>query len=709
MFGKGKNSTSLSSKLLKPLEPETVQRIASTAIDAAVEHNEGDLHTEREKADRYYRGQTDLDVTDGRSQIVVSKVRDAVKSVLPSLARIFTQTDMIGEFWSDDEEDQVICTQATKYVNNIFSKYGGYVALIESCTDSLKAKIGVMEVHAEKIDVPVHTVYTAPPPVTEDEMQTFPGVPTETNGEETVVTKLRKKVKWTLCAIPPEEFFINSNATSVDEAYICGRRMNKTVSELVAMGFDFNEVHKLDAFSESAEDVERKDGESVDVDDHDTEGMDPSAKVVGFTVAYLRVDADGDGIAELRRLALGGTKYELLADEPANFAPYAIFKSELQPHVLQPICLAEDVIQDQDSQTAVLRSIIDNVALVNSPRTEVNELMVNLEDVQNGEIGAIIRVRQMGQINELATPFVAGQTLPVLEYLNGVSEQRSGITRMSQGLDPDALQSTTKVAAQASVAGSDARIEMMARNLAETGVTAMLMCILKTAIYVIKDKQSISLPDGFYQVDPTMWHDQLNVKANVGLGSGRIEEKRQTLSTVLPLQQAIMEKFGYANTICGWKEVRETLKTYLRLSGIQDYQKYFPFVPPEQIKMLDQQAQQQNMQAQQQQQAAQIEQQKLMTEMVRAEQQKSELKYQSDMASIQQKHASEIQKLQAQLREAMVKAKYDATELMMKDDLERDKALLNFTIDAAKAKLAAVEVAQAEKEIKNTRETTNVN
>jgi hypothetical protein len=706
MFGSAKKGKTYPE--LKPLDAGQVQRIVQLAVEKAVEDNQGTLKTEREKADKYYQGQTDLETTEGRSQIVVSKVRDAVKSVLPSMARIFTQTDVIGEFWSDDEEDQIVCTQATKYANNIFSKYGGYVALIESITDSLKAKIGVMEVYAEKIDVPVHTVYTMPPPAPGAELP-LPGVATETNGQETVVTKLRKKVKWTLCCIPPEEFFISANATSVDDAYVCGRQTNKTVSELVAMGFDFDEVKDLDNFDVDSEDEERVDGNTVSVDDHDTGNLDPSAKVVGYTVAYLRVDADGDGVAELRRLVLGGSNYKVLADEPANFAPYAIFKAELQPHVLQPICLAEDTIQDQDSQTAILRSIIDNVALVNSPRTEVNETMVNLDDVQNGEIGAIIRVRQMGQINELATPFVAGQTLPVLEYLNGVSEQRSGITRMSQGLDPDALQSTTKVAAQAAVSGSDARIEMMARNIAETGVTNMLMCILKTAIYIIKDKQSISLPDGFYQVDPTMWHDQLNIKPNVGLGSGRIEEKRQTLAQVLPLQQLIMDKFGYANPVCGWTQVRETLKDMLRLSGIHDYSKYFPFVPPEKIAELDKQAQEANMKAQQEQQAAAMEQQKLMTSMVEIEKQKSELKYQADMSKIQQKHMSDMQKLQAQLAELQTKLKYNAVELAMKDDLERDKALLDFTIDAAKVKLDAQEIEQAKKEIEETRVTTNVN
>lgn len=710
MFGKN-DPVSETYPQLRALKPEDVQQIAFSAIEAAIDYTARQLQGEREKADRYYRGETDIPATPGRSQIVVSKVRDTVKSVIPSLARVFTQTDDIGEFWSDYEEDQLICSQATKYCNNVYGKYGGYTALIEAMTDSLKAKIGVMEVYAEKVDVPVHTVYTMPPPTDNNVIPMMQGQPTESDGKETVITKLRKKVKWSLVAIPPEEFFINSNAICVDDAYVCGRRENKTVSEMVSAGFDFDKVKDLDNYSYNAENTERHGDNFTDIDDHDTGSIDPSARVIGITTAFIRIDADGDGIAELRRLVLGGTGYELLADEPANFAPYAIFKSDLQPHVLHPICLAEDTIQDQDAQTAIMRGIIDNVALVNSPRTEANETMVNLEDLMNGQIGSIVRVRQMGQINELTTPFVAGQTLPVLEYLNTITEQRTGVTRMSQGIDPDALQSTTHVAAQAAVQGSDARVEMMARNLAETGVTSMMMCILKTAIYIIKDKQSISLPDGFYQVDPTMWHDQLNIRSNVGLGSGQIDEKKQTLAQLLPMQMQIMEKFGYSNTVCGWAQVRESLKTILRLSGIRDYDKYFPFIPPDQIKAFDQQAQQQSQQAQQAQQSmqqqalqAQVDSQKAMVQMVQVEAQKAQLKYQTDMAETNRKYQGQIQDLRMQLATVTAKTQVDKTQMVMKDDLERDKALLDFTVNVAKVQATKQQLdasleAQAAKDI----------
>jgi hypothetical protein len=418
----------------------------------------------------------------------------------------------------------------------------------------------------------------------------------------------------------------------------------------------------------------------------------------------LRVDADGDGIAELRKLRLGGENYKLLSSEPVNYAPFAVFKAEIQPHVFYPICLAEDLVQDQDAQSALLRSIIDNAALTNSPRTEVDESIVNLDDVKNGEIGAIVRVRRIGGINELATPFVAGQTLPVLQYLNEVSEARSGIVKLSQGLDADALQSTTKIAAAAAISAADARIEMMARNIGETGVTAMFNCILRTAIYEANEPQSIATPDGFKTVEPSAWHTFISVRANVGLGSGRIDEKKMTLQAIMPIQQAILEKLGTSNPIAGWQQVRETIKTMFRLSGIHDYSKYFPYVDPDTLKKMDDAQKQAAEAANKEKQAAQQMQQSAMMELIKVENKKVEANYQAKMQEMQQRHMSDIERLKSEIMRMMTDNRTQLTDIYLRDDRERDKNDMTFAIDVAKVGLDEQKVKQTEQKIQADRE-----
>lgn len=681
---------------LKKLTAKEVEQVARTFVEDCVDFRDSELSAHREKTDKYYRGETDLPTPEGRSKVVVSKVRDGVRSVVPSLARIFTQTDKVGEFYSDNEEDQIICRDATMYCNNVFWKYGGYKALIEAATDALKAKVGVMKVGLEERQYVTHLNYKANALLAG---QVDLDNVTEANDEEVVQTVKSKRMIWSFNPLPPEEFLIHPSATCIEYAISCCHQREETISNLIEMGYLYEQLKDIpSSTSLNVEDKERKQ-QYREKDEGTSPNLDPSARLILFSESYCRIDADGDGIAELRRVCLGGDGYTLLSDEPVNYAPFAEFQAEIAPHVFYPICLAEDLIQDQDAQTAILRSIIDNAAFTNNPRTVINERFVNLDDAKNGKIGAIIRAREMGMIEELTTPFVAGQTLPVLQYLQEVSEQRSGITKLSQGTDADALQSTTKIAAQAAVANADARIEMMARNIAETGVKSLFRCILKAAIYSIKDPQSIQLPEGFKSINPQMWHQYLSIKVNVGLGSGRIDEKKAVLMSLLPIQQMIIEKMGPANPMCNWNNARETIKTLLRLNGIQDYQTYFPFVPPEQLQKIDQDQKAASQEMQQKIQEAQKAQNDAMLELVKVESKKAELKYQGDMQKMQADFQARMVEMQAKMAALETKGHVDVAKTMLEDDRVRDKNDMDFAIGAAKVDLEEKKIKATEAKV----------
>jgi hypothetical protein len=394
-----------------------------------------------------------------------------------------------------------------------------------------------------------------------------------------------------------------------------------------------------------------------------------------------------------------------------------VFTAELQPHVFHPICLAEDLIQDQDAQTAMLRSIIDNAALVNSPRTEANESKVNLNDLKNGKIGSIVRVKEMGQINELITPATMSQTLPVLQHLQEVSEKRTGITKLSQGADPDALQSTTKVAAAAAVSASDARIEMMARNIGETGVKSLFNTIMKVAINELEDRQFVKTQYGYAVVNPSTWEDDMTVKVNVGLGTGRIDEKKMTLQGLIQFQTMLIEKAGPANPLCNWDNLRNSWATLLHLSGIHNTVDFLPYAPPPVVQQLDQQQKQMSqessqlqIQAGQAQLQIQKQQADAMQQMVQVEARKAELRHQEQLMKMQQKYESEVQSLRAELMQQQLDQVQDLRKAIMQVEQRRDEAMLKFFSDMAKlgvdreqmeiaAEAAAAEADKQNKEI----------
>lgn len=735
----------------KKLSDEDVQSYVQAVLDDAADFMVSTLQGPRELADAYYQGGTTLPFTTGRSQVIVDCVRSGVSSVLPSIARIFTQTDKLVEFWTDEPQEEKGCKEATTFCNHVYDKHDGYSALISMATDALKARIGVVKVWVEKKQVPRHSYmeannapFTASIEGEQPDAMSPPGVPaeligmlggpqgmppgmpqmgqamppapgpsqgmedpedmlegdgtspqlTEADENTNIYTDLVEKTIWHLDPVPPEEFLIDADAVSIYDAQVVAHRRTLTIGDMVGLGFEYEDVAPLasDGDDNGTMKIERNERRDYTVESSDAaQTIDPLSRPILVTEAYVWLDVDHDGVPELRRLICGGSRYEILTNEPVNYIPFAVGKCTIQPHVFAPISLAEDLIQDQDAQTAMLRSIIDNAALVNSPRTEVNERKVNLSDVKNGEIGAVIRVTEMGQINELTTPSTAAQTLPVLQYLQEVSEKRTGITKLSQGADADALQSTTKVAAAATVSASDARIEMMARNLGETGVKALFNTIMKVATYELDGPQTIKEAYGYTTVNPSAWADDMSIKVNVGLGSGRIDEKKMILQGLIQFQTAVLEKGGPNNPLCNWDNLRNSWAAMLRLSGIHNTSDYLPYVPKPVVAQVDQQQKQASQQSSdmqiqgaQQQLAIQKQQADAMQSMVQVEAQKASLKHQEQMASLQQKYESQLQQLQQELVKQQQTHMSDLRATIMEVNQKRDAAMLKFIADMTK-------------------------
>lgn len=686
---------------LRPLSAETLHKIVQMEILDASDFISSDLAIMRMNADKYYQGETSVPHEEGRSAVIITAVRDGVNAVLPSIARIFTQNDVVAEFYSDDEEDQEICRQATLYVNSVYHKFGGYQCIIHGTTDALKAKVGVVKVQLEKQPIGGHTISDE---LTQDELDE---VDKDENSELTeisepisdpltgeqrwnaVVRRQSYKNVWHLDPVPPEEFIISRGATTIESARLVGTLQTMRVYEAVAMGLDPDELFQhagstFDGGTASSEDQERKKyydgsktlGATVLPDDW-------MSQDVTIGDIYLRIDADGDGYAELRRIITAGSNFDILFDEPTYCVPLAAFKDVLQPHMFFPISMAEDLMQDQDAQTALFRSILDNAALTNSPQRAINENMANLEDAKNGEIGAIIRTKGPNAIEELTVPFMAGTTLPVLEYMGRVSEQRTGITKLSQGLNPDALQSTTKIAANAAIAAADARLEMKVRNIGETGIKDLFLIIMKIAMTELKGEQSVrTADDKFEDVYPDLWHDHVSVRLGVGLGNGRIEEKSQAIDQIIPIQTQIMMTLGMANPICGWVELRNTLKKKLALAGYKNVGEFFKAVPPEMLQKID---------ADQAAKAAAANQGPPAPDLVGAEKIKTAGQIQINREKLQQQgtiKAAEItQKGEIEGKQLEVNNSTDVLIEMMKDDRERDAQEQDYAVAAKKVEL----------------------
>jgi len=655
---------------LKKLTEDDIKSIAADAVDNAEDFVNSELVDDRLKAQRYYDGKVDIGEEEGRSRVVSTKIRDKIRAIKPSLMRVFLSTDKPVEFAPTGREDAQFAEQATKYVNYKFNTLGGYSVLSDVFADSLLKKCGVVKCYwniekesetFDHQDLPDEefSLIVNDPRVEVIKHEEIIEMDVDDMGVEYQRTMHNVKVSVTeeygdLCieSLPPEEFFISSEATNLDDAYAVVHKREMRVGDLVAMGYDFDVVSELTGNdTDNFSDEERFERQNFSLDD-DEQPLDPTMRKVVVSEVYMKIDVDGTGVPVMHKILLGGGSDELLDYEPWGDLPFAVFQHDPEPHTWVGNSLADILFSEQDAATAMLRGVLDNVALTNNPRTEIVEGMVNVDDFLNNEIGGVVRTKAGGSVTPLTVPFVAGQTLSAVEYFDAQIDQKTGVSAASSGLDPNALQNTTATAVNATVQGAASQIEVMARNLAEGGVTQLFKLMLKLTIENCDKAEMMAVGGNDYMpVDPRSWNKEMDVTVNVGLGTGREGERLAALQQALDMQVQIFTNYGVGNGLVGMTEIRNTLADMLAMGGLRNVNRYFRPMDAETEMMLQQQAQAQQGQEPMDQAAAYLQ----------AEQMKAQSKAQTDMAKLQ----------------------IDAQKALAQDDRERDQMDQDLLVKAA--------------------------
>lgn len=585
------------------MSEEDLQGVISAEIYDAISFIDDDIGGNRALATEYYYGAPFGDEEDGRSQVVSMDVRDTVQGILPSLMRIFFGPERVVEFMPQGPEDIQSADQATDYVDFIFKRDNpGFKILHSAFKDALVRKCGIVkywwdesvEVSAESFsmldeqsmmmlvenpDVEISAVREYPVPGTMP-MNEAQGIMTPPPMMYDVEIKRRiKSGKVRIEALPPEEFLIDRRAKSIDEAIFVGHRTMKTVSELVAMGYDYDEMVEVagngNDFDNNQEYTARNPFAVISTSNNG----DPSSKSVLYIEGYLKVDFDGDGIAELRRICTVGTGNKVIRNEIVADRQFADFCPDPEPHTFFGMCPADVVMDIQRIKSNVQRGILDSLAQAIHPRTAIVEGQANMEDVLNTEVGAVIRMRAPGMVQPFVTPFVGQAAFPMLDYLDDIKQTRTGISKAAAGLDADALQSTTKAAVSATVNAAHQHIEMIARIFAETGMRKLFTGILKLVIENQDRARMIKLRNTFVPIDPRSWDANMDVIVNVGVGDGTIEDRINILNQVAMRQEMLIKETGPNNPVVSVQQYTNTLTKMLQLAGIKDSQNYFNQLP----------------------------------------------------------------------------------------------------------------------------------
>jgi len=550
----------------------------------AVGYYTSDIADEQARALDHYYGRPFGDERNGRSQVVDRSVAITIDNALAALLKPFVSAEDVVSFSPRGPEDIAVAEQATEFVNYVFQNDNdGFLILHDWMKDALLSKLGVVKywwedwTHSETAHVAVDAIGL----LAARESATYLSEADNGDGSFTVAHEVQMpdgRVR--ICNVPPEEFLISPLARSIEEApYVAHRPASMTRSDLIGMGMDADVVETLPAFAEGRTNEARAQARYADegweAAGRESVGADRSRDVIGVLDEYVRVDFDGDGVAELRRVVRVADT--ILLNEAVEERPFATLCPVPMPHKVYGLSLADQVIDLQRIASVLWRQMLDNLYLTNNPRPIVPDSAINdrtMDTLFDDAPGAEISVRAPGQLDFQAVPFVARDSFPMLEYIEQQMEARTGVGKAGQGIDTNALRRSGQMTATEMMTiqtGKNARVEMIARIFAETGITRLFKGLAKLLGRHQPKARMIRLRGKWIHVDPRGWPD-MDVRISVGLGIGnkadQMAEADSVLATMAELQRT---PFAY---LVDAQKVHAALARKLNAAGIKNVDDY---------------------------------------------------------------------------------------------------------------------------------------
>lgn len=513
------------------------------------------LSEQRGRAMEYYLGEPYGNELPDRSNVVTREVLDTIEWIKPALMKIFASGDETVRFEPQGPQDVAGAQQETDYINYLFHrKNPGFKILYQWITDGLLQKNGVVKAWFDTTEARRRETYAELTPMELQMLAMDPDVePVEISPNEDGMTVSASVLRKGACGglkvevIPPEEFIISRKAKDIPSSPFCAHKTRMTVSDLAGMGYDVSELGSGDDTGVQWEDESRA---RHRYDDTDRESLpskpaDDTMREVWVTEAYIRMDYDGDGLAELRRvLKVGST---ILDNEEVDCMPFAGWTPIIISHKFHGLSVADLVMDLQRLQSQLFRNLIDNQYLTNNGRYAVIEGLVNIDDLLTSRPHGIVRQKMAGAVQRLDTPQLGATAFQMLEYVDRLREKRTGVSERSQGLDPSQLSANTAATAvnQVMVAAQE-RIELIARVFGETGLTDLFRLMHKLVIQNQTNKDIFRLRDEYVEVNPSEWSERTDTSVVVGLGNGSRESEMLQLNMIFQNQMALSAnpKFG---------------------------------------------------------------------------------------------------------------------------------------------------------------------
>lgn len=680
----------------KMTDSELKAVLQAEKLDAMGSMQSSKLVDERTAAMDYYMGDVsaDMPTQDGRSKAVSSDVSDTIEGLMPSLMEVFCSAENVVQFAPVGKEDVKGAEQETDYINHVFmQKNDGFRILYTFCKDALLSKNGIVKVwweEREKVEretytdqtEEVFTVVSADPSV-----EVIKHTPNPETGlhDFTAVTKHYYK-----CAkvenVPPEEFGIARNAKTIRDAQYAYHETTKTQAALIAQGYDEAQIRTLQGVGELDKDEARA-RDTVEETATATNDINQASRKIRVTEHYIVMSyEEEDEEPQLYRVVTGGEDAKVLRRnvegtlvsdiEPVDVMPFAAMTPVIMPHRFWGRSIADLVMDIQRIKTALQRAVLDNFYLMNNQRFEVAESHAGdrtIDDLLVNRPGGFIRTKTPGGIIPIPNQPLGPVALPMIEYFDATREWRTGVTRQGQGLDAKSLQNQTATAVGEVYNAARAKMKLIARIFAETGIRDLFLLLHATVRKNDRQVHTVQLRNTWVPINPRAFKRRDDMVVRVGLGAGSKEQKIAFLMQLLQVQrEAIMApQLG----LCTPKNIYNTLEKLVEETDLKTVDPYFtdpeqvpPQEPPPDPKMVEVQGK---------------------LELEKADAQNRQVQSQIDAQIEIEKLKFEERRIQLEERMAVLEHQLREHEMLLKADLEREKAGMQMEQAQQKAQMDA--------------------
>ena len=590
-------------------DAEIVQAIKQLIADAEG-YDADELASMREQAlNYYYNRDKAAPHVPGRSKQQSSDVADMVEAVVSQVLPAF-ESDSVAVFppLNEDDVDQArLETDAVTYV--IMQQNNGHYELQQALRDALLLRNGVMKVWLdENTDVETaqltevteqqRLMIKAQSSFSLDNTDNGHTVVDESENEDVAGTwDMTLKVKRTerqlkSKAVDIANFYWERDLETIyiQDARFIAERSEVTRSELLEMGYPKSKVMALNyGGKDNRSDQLARNQHSYR---HSWKGQTDAEDIIEFWEAYLRLDADGDGVAELIKVCYASDT--LLDKQPIEIIPYAAGTPFLQPHRFNGLGLFDKLQNIQDSKTAALRQLLDNQNNANNSRTLAVDGAVNIDDLTNSRPGGVVRVRSADAVVPFPFNDVGASAQATLDYLDKVRSERGGASLDMQSAEMQ-IAGETAHGVERQMSAKEQLAAMMTRTLAETLLRQLYLLVHKALTMYVPDDLQFQVMDEFVMTNPSQWAERKQVQIKAGLSMAERMRKRQALEAVIMRQDALKQQGVYVSQT----DVYNAHLDWTRCQSVENPERYFTD-PNSEEAMQAAQAQQQEAQKQEQ-------------------------------------------------------------------------------------------------------------